>query len=240
MLIQLFKAALFYMGYVVLIAINSIACCLLFFLPLTNRQRLGTLSSRLMMNWLKLTCNIRIVVTGLQNIPDKPCVVVSNHQSSWETFYLQRLLKPASVIVKRELLWMPLFGWALALSGPIAIRRSHPIAALRQVLKQGRNCLNKGSNVIVYPEGSRSPAGTLKPYKASAAALAVAAQVPILPIAHDAGNCWPAHRFIKHAGTITVRIGEPIETHSHSPKELTSMAQVWCSSALRADALSDI
>jgi 1-acyl-sn-glycerol-3-phosphate acyltransferase len=70
--------------------------------------------------------------------------------------------------------------------------------------------------------------------------LAVAAQVPILPIAHDAGSCWPAHRFIKHAGTITVHIGEPIETHSHSPKELTSMAQVWCSSALRADALSDI
>ena len=86
MLIQLFKASLFYLGYAVLIVVNSTACCLLFFLPLADRQRLSTLSSRLMMSWLKLTCNIRVVVTGLQNIPDKPCVVVSNHQSSWETF----------------------------------------------------------------------------------------------------------------------------------------------------------
>ena len=227
-----FRALLFYSGYLVLLASNSLACCATFFLPLPYQQSLGTASSGLITWWLKMTCGIEVVVTGFENIPNGPCVVISNHQSSWETFFLQRMLKPASVIVKRELLWIPLFGWALSLSKPIAIRRSQPVAALRQVLKQGRDSLARGNKVIIYPEGSRSLAGELKSYKSSAAALAKSEHVPILPIVHNAGDCWPAHRFTKNSGTIRLKIGKPIDTLTKSAKELTAIAHDWSVVAL--------
>ncbi|HBO15741.1 MAG TPA: 1-acyl-sn-glycerol-3-phosphate acyltransferase [Porticoccaceae bacterium] len=227
-----FRAFIFYSGYLSLIILNSTLYCLFWFLPKAYRQTIETAFVPLMMAWLKITCHIDIVVHGKENIQRAPCVVLCNHQSSWETFYLQHLFRPTNVIVKKELLWIPFFGWALALSKAIAISRSKPVGALRQVLHQGKKCLQRGNNVIIYPEGSRSPSGSLAPFKSSAAALAKSAGVAIVPVVHDAGLCWPAHQFVKRAGTITIHIGQPIASDTASAKELTCMAHTWCAKML--------
>ena len=130
------RSAIFYVGFVAVVALMSALACLLCFLPFPILQHIATTGNQLSMLWLRLTCNIHIVVSGENNVPHGPCLVLSNHQSTWETFYLQWYFQPARVILKRGLLWIPLFGWALALMQPIAIKRSRPAKAIRFVLKQ--------------------------------------------------------------------------------------------------------
>ena len=184
------------------------------------------------MGWLCLTCDIKVKVSGMENIPDRPCVVLSNHQSTWETFFLQHLFVPASVILKRELLWIPFFGWGLFAMRAIAIKRSNPAGAIRQVLKKGKQRLSKGIKVIIFPEGTRVKGSQVGTFKTSGAALAKAAEVPILPVRHNAGACWPAGRWLKNPGTISIVIGPTIATDQHNPRELTDMARNWIANAL--------
>jgi 1-acyl-sn-glycerol-3-phosphate acyltransferase len=149
------RAFVFYVGLVVLILLMLLALCLVGFLPFRYRQLCVTSGNRVLMLWLRLTCGVKIHVRGLDNIPANACVVLSNHQSTWETFFLQYLFIPASVILKRELLWIPFFGWGLYFMRAIAIKRSNPAGAIRQVLKQGKQRLAKGINVVIFPEGTR-------------------------------------------------------------------------------------
>src|SRR5690606_33636498 len=139
---------------------------------------------------------IRVRVIGWQHVPAAPFVVLCNHQSPWETFYLQRRLRPVSTILKKELLKIPFFGWGLASVKPIAIDRDNPRAAIRAVMEQGQQRLAEGLNVIVYPEGTRQPYGSVGNYARSGAALAAAAGVAILPVAHNAGRHWPPRKFL--------------------------------------------
>lgn len=229
---QALRAVLFYSGLVVLVLLMSLSVCLIIFLPFRYRQQFLTLGNKLIMAWLRLTCGIKINVSGLENIPDTACVVLSNHQSTWETFYLQHLFVPASVILKRELLWIPFFGWGLYAMRAIAIKRSKPAGAIRQVLKQGKQRLSKGINVIIFPEGTRVRGPEIATFMTSGAALAKAAQAPILPVRHNAGQCWPADSWLKTPGTINIVIGPTIATDNHNPRELTELAQQWIASAL--------
>ena len=173
-------------------------------------------------------------IIGLENIPSTPFVALSNHQSSWETYFLQRTLRPVSTILKKELLKIPLFGWGLAMTKPIAIDRASPRSALRDILSQGKQRLSEGNNVLLYPEGSRMEVGNPGKYGRSGTALAIAAQVPLLPIAHNAGICWPAHRFLKRSGTIQVVIGKPISTDNANSKQLTEQVKLWIESTIDA------
>ena len=229
------RSALFYVGYVPLVGIFSVLGFTLgFALPHRARQNFITLGNALIVGWLHISCGIRLHVEGLENIPDTPFVALSNHQSAWETYYLQRLLRPVSTILKKELLRIPLFGWGLKMTKPIAIDRSNPRAALREILSQGKMRLMEGNNVLIYPEGTRIKAGLTGNYGRSGAALALAAKVPLLPIAHNAGNYWPAHHFLKHPGTIRVVIGKPMSTEnlSKDSKELTAEVKTWISSTV--------
>lgn len=150
-LLAIFRAALFYAGFVALTVSASIVTCLLFFLPFKLLQRIATTGNYLVMQWLRLTCNIKIVVSGTENIPSGACVILSNHQSTWEAFYMQWFFQPACFILKRELLWIPFFGWALFLMRPIAIKRSRPASAIRYVIKEGSKRLLAGNRVVIYP-----------------------------------------------------------------------------------------
>jgi 1-acyl-sn-glycerol-3-phosphate acyltransferase len=226
------RSSFFYLGFISIIIIMSAIACALFFLPFRPRQRIATFGNHLTMLWLRITCNISIEVQGEENVPEGPCVVLSNHQSTWETFYLQWYFQPATVILKRELLWIPLFGWGLALMQPIAIKRSKPARAIRFVLKKGTQRLKAGNKIVIYPEGTRVSADQLGEFKTSGAALAKAAAVPILPVAHNAGLHWPLVGFTKRPGTIQLQIGPAISSSAGDARQLTEQARDWIHQAL--------
>ena len=228
------RSLAFYCGYIVIIGFFS---CLAFtvgmLLPQAPRQTLATTANALVVLWLRLCCGVKLRVEGRENIPQRPFVALSKHQSSWETYYLQRRLRPVSTVLKRELLKIPLLGWGLAVVAPIAIDRDNPREALRQVMEQGRERLDAGMNVLLYPEGTRIDAGAAAPkFNRSGAALAVAAGVPVLPICHNAGACWPAHRLIKYPGTITLVFGKPIDTTGRDAKSITNDVAEWMEATL--------
>ncbi|MDC0403473.1 1-acyl-sn-glycerol-3-phosphate acyltransferase [Porticoccaceae bacterium] len=226
-LLNMLRSLLFQVGFLTIVIVGSTISCLLFWWPRLISQRLAALSSRAIMLWLQLCCGVKVVVIGRENIPAEPVVILSNHQSTWETFFFWQLFQPMAFILKRELLRIPLFGWALATTKPIAISRGNPGGAIRHVLRAGRARLKAGSSVIIYPEGTRRTSQTLQPYKTSGAALAKAAGAAILPVYHNAGICWPVESWRKQPGVITVVIGKPIESAGEDARALTLRAQEW-------------
>jgi len=146
---------------------------------------------------------------------------------------MQWFFQPANFILKRELLWIPLFGWALYLMNPIAIKRSRPSSAIRYVLKQGVLRLKAGNKVVIYPEGTRIADGQLGEFKTSGAALAKEAQVPVVPVSHNSGEHWQRNSFLKTPGTIHMQIGPVINTSGLSAREITETARNWIAQSLK-------
>lgn len=173
-------------------------------------------------------CGIRARVHGRENLPDGPAVVLSKHQSTWETIALARLLpQPQTWVLKRELLRIPFFGWAMALFRPIAIDRAAGRQAVRQLLETGLERLAEGSWIVVFPEGTRMPVGETRRFAHSGAALAVRAGAPVVPIAHNAGVFWPRRGLAKHPGVIDLVIGPAIPTRDASAAEVSAQAEAW-------------
>lgn len=202
------------------------------FLALGQRYRLLTHWARLTLGWLRLTCGLDFVVHGKEHIPDAPCVVLSNHQSTWETLAFQLIFPPQVWVLKRSLLWLPLFGWCLAMLRPVAIDRGGHSKALRQVVEQGRERLADGMWMVVFPEGTRMPPGTLGPFNPGGAMLAERAGVAALPVAHDAGTYWPRGSFPIRSGTVEVHVGAPIETAGRKAKAINADAETWIAAQL--------
>lgn len=177
--------------------------------------------------WLRLVCGVRYRVEGLENIPPRPYVVVAKHQSQWETFYLQLPFAPVCTILKKELVEMPVFGWGLATVKPIAIDRSAKREALKQIVDDGCLRLAEGISVLIFPEGTRTEIGKVGRYARGGADLAVRGNVPLLPVAHNAGECWPGKKFLKYPGVVTVVIGAPIHPDGADSKTLMGRAEAW-------------
>jgi len=172
-------------------------------------------------------CGLRFAVEGAENIPRQPCVLYWKHESVWETMAGAVLFPPQTWVVKRELMWVPFFGWGLALLRPIAINRKAGRTAVKQVMSQGRERLANGLFVVIYPEGTRVLPGQERRFGISGAALAKAAGRPILPVAHNAGDYWPRRSFLKRPGVIRLVIGAPIETGGLSHEEITARGRTW-------------
>ena len=222
------RSLLFYCGYIVItIFICSFFIVLFPFMPEKGRHIIASGWCNSVMNWLWFTCGAKYKIIGQQNIPDGAVVILSNHQSSWETFLFYAIKFPVSPSLKKELLRIPFWGWALRLQKPIAIDRSQPREAAKSLLTQGVARIQEGISVFVFPEGTRSKAGKVRRFSRGGAKLAVAAGAPIVPVAHNAGDCWPARAFLKYPGTITVVIGEPITTDDKSANELTEQIESW-------------
>lgn len=169
---------------------------------------------------LRWICGVRWRVHGAENVPDEPVVVFAKHQSTWETLALVLILPPQVWVIKRELLKIPLFGWAMASVEPIAIDRSAGRAAVEQMVEQGRQRLEAGRFVIIFPEGTRVRPGQRSRYKMGGAVLAARTSRPVLPVAHNAGEFWPRHSFVKWPGCIDVVIGPPIPTQGRTPEQI--------------------
>lgn len=183
--------------------------------------------------WLRVVCGVRYQVIGRENVPPAPFVVAAKHQSQWETFYLQTPFAPIATILKIELLKIPVFGWGLKTVNPIAIDRSQRKESLRHIVEEGARRLESGISVLIFPEGTRTDPGATGRYARGGADLAIKGQVPMLPIAHNAGECWPAKRFIKVPGLVTVSIGKPINWDAASDsKALMGLVEQWIEAEL--------
>jgi 1-acyl-sn-glycerol-3-phosphate acyltransferase len=176
---------------------------------------------------LRVLCGIRMEVRGAENIPKEPCIVMCKHQSAWETIALQKVFPPQVWVLKRELLWLPFFGWGLAMTSPIAIKRSDGREAMKQLLKQGKDRLAMGFCVVIFPEGTRIPYGQRSKYKIGGAMLAASSGAPAVPVAHNAGKLWGRNSFLKRPGVITMSIGVPIETAGLKADEINQRVEAW-------------
>jgi len=196
------------------------------FRPLT-RYRIITLWSRLIVRAAELILGIRYRVRGMEHVPRGPFIMLAKHQSAWETLAFQVIFPPQVWVLKKELLWIPLFGWGLAMLSPIAIDRGSGQRALRQMLEQGRDRLARGFCIVIFPEGTRVAPGERRDYHAGGAWLAVQTGVPVVPVAHDAGVLWPRNAVLKRPGRITVSIGEPIAPRDLTPQGLNARVEEW-------------
>jgi 1-acyl-sn-glycerol-3-phosphate acyltransferase len=225
------RSVLFYAGYFIATVLTAIICMIIFwFIPLKKRFVVYSLWCRFVLFWLRAVCGVRYRIEGLENIPQHPVVVLSTHQSAWETIYLYYAVSPVCPILKKELLSIPFWGWAMRLQKPIAIDRSKPREAGRTLLVEGKKRLEEGLSVVIFPEGSRSPAGVVKPFSRGGAKLAVTAGIPVLPVIHNAADCWPAHTILKKPGTIHVRFGPVLDVEGRDSTEVTDAFQAWVQS----------
>jgi 1-acyl-sn-glycerol-3-phosphate acyltransferase len=223
------RSLLFFVLYNLMGIIHSLICLIVApFQSFEQRYRFVNHWTRGTMWLLRHLNGVRVEVEGLENIPrDRAVVVMANHQSQWETFYLQLLIAPQATILKRELLWVPFFGWALALLKPIAINRSKSSQAIKTVLRVGKQRLDAGISVVIYPEGTRQPPGTLGRFNGGGASLAVHTGVPVLPVVHNSGDCWPARSMKRYPGTIRLIIGQPIDTAGRDVRSVSAEAADW-------------
>ena len=208
---------------------------LCFFLPFVKRYRLSQLWSRFNLWWLRTTCQIDYQLSGIEHIPDyfnQAIIVMAKHQSTWETMFLQYYLPPVAWVIKRELLWLPFFGWAMALLRPIAINRQAGASSVKQVIRQGVEHLRQGQWVLVFPEGTRVAPGVRQRYGIGGAVLAAHSGCSILPVALNSGECWPRGKFIKRPGTIQVVFGPVLDSNGRSPQELTRQVEEWIEGAM--------
>lgn len=224
----LVRSLLFFVLYNLAGIVHSFFCVLIGpFLPLKARHRFVNLWTVAAMWLLKVLNGVHVRVEGRENIPQGAAVILANHQSSWETFYLQILVSPQATVLKRELLWLPFFGWGLALLNPIRIDRSKGTAALKAVLQQGRDRLGRGIPVVIYPEGSRQAPGKVGHFNHGGALLACRNQVPVIAVTHNSGDCWPARSWLRFPGEIVIRISPPFNTVGSDAKSITAQAREW-------------
>lgn len=192
------------------------------------RYRFITQWSRFHIWLLGVLCGLHYEVAGREHLPaGTTAIAMAKHQSSWETLALQIILPPQVWVLKRELLWIPLFGWALALLQPIAINRGAGRRAVQQIIEQGGQRLASGRWVVVFPEGTRVAPGQQRRFGIGGAALAAATGYPVVPIAHDAGHYWPRRGFLKKPGTVRVVIGSPIDSRGKSAEEINRLVEGW-------------
>jgi 1-acyl-sn-glycerol-3-phosphate acyltransferase len=213
--------------------IYAISVLLLGWLPPVARYRYITGWCASMLWGARWICGIDSRVIGADNVPTSPLIVACKHSSTWETLFLSRFLPPLAYVAKKELLSLPFFGWAFRLASPITIDRKAGQDAMVQISAQGRERFAQGFWIILYPEGTRIPVHKRIRYKSGAARLAIEMQVPILPIAHNAGWLWPRGVLGKRAGTITLSVGEPIAPGSMTAAELMLAVETWVENEVR-------
>ncbi len=204
-----------------------------FWLPHRQRRLFVLPWVRLVMWFVDHLLGIRMVVQGAQNIPDRPCVILCKHQSAWETLALQVIFPLTSFVYKRELHWVPFFGWGIKLMPFVAIDRTSGKAALKQITERGKRRLAEGYSIVIFPEGTRVPPGEDRPFKIGGAWLAAAATVPVVPVALNSGECWRRQAFIKTPGTVTVSIGPAIDPSGMKMDALNQAAEQWIAAEMR-------
>jgi 1-acyl-sn-glycerol-3-phosphate acyltransferase len=189
---------------------------------------------RLVMWGCRTICGVRMRLHGFERLPAESVVLLSKHQSTWETFAIPTLMPhPLCYVFKRELLFIPFFGWAMSRLDMVHIDRSKRAEAWAKVAEQGRRYMAMGNWVIMFPEGTRTPRGSQGPYKTGGTRLAIATGRPVLPVAVTSGRCWPRRRFVLTSGVIDVSVGHPISSEGRQPEELMREVETWIEAEMR-------
>ena len=228
----LLRSFVFQIGMWVFTIPFTMLAILTFPLSAITRYKFISLWAKAILFWLEISCNISFKVNGLENIPNEAFMILSKHQSAWETLAFQKVFPPQVWVLKKELLWIPFFGWGLAMTSPIAINRKAGKRALEQMLKQGIDRINRGFCIVVFPEGTRIKPKEVGRYHIGGAWLATKAKINIVPVAHNAGYFWPKNSFIKKPGEITISIGSAINTKGITPEKANKLAKDWIESEM--------
>lgn len=225
----LIRSSVFFLFF----AINTMIIAVLgfilgWFLPPMKRFVIDQSWSRLNLWGLKIFCDLTYRVVGAENIPEANAIFLSKHQSAWETIALITVIPGPKVwVLKRELLFVPIFGWIFIHFKPIAINRKSGRKAVFQIINQGIQRLQSGLSVIIFPEGTRVAPGTRKRYGIGGALLAEKSGYPVVPIAHNAGVFWKRRGVIKYPGTIDVKIGQSIQSEGLTANEINQQVEDW-------------
>jgi 1-acyl-sn-glycerol-3-phosphate acyltransferase len=229
------RSALFLLTYVILTILwGSLGVLVGWMLPYRQRFAfiIGTWTA--MVLWaFEYLCQVKVEVEGKNHIPATPCLVLARHESTWETLFLQQLFAPQATVIKKELLAIPFFGWAFSLLRPIAIDRKDGRGALKTLIREGKARLESGSWVVLFPEGTRLAPTEQRRFGRGGPALALAAKVPVLLVAHTAGDRWPARKWRKSPGTLRVRISPPVVADGESSSAFTARLERWLEEAQR-------
>lgn len=225
------RNSLFYLGLIPATILFTLLGTSSFIFPYPIRYFIITRWSYFFVFWAKITCGLSYRVTGIENIPKNNVIVFSNHQSAWETIFMQVLFPRQTWVLKKELLSIPLFGWTLALMKPIAINRKDR-NSVKELIKQGKDHLQNGQWVIIFPEGTRVAPGHDHRFTRSGSALAESTGYSVLPMAHNAGLFWPRGYFIKNPGLIEICIGPVIKPEGKSATEINNEAEQWIKNAV--------
>lgn len=221
------RSVLFLLGLLIVTPIFSILVILLFPLPNVMRSRIASGWAHFVMFWLRFTCNLDYQVRGQENMPDHPAIILSKHQSAWETIGLQTIFPPQVWVMKRSLLLIPFLGWAFVALAAIPIDRSAGREALKKLVENGKDRLARGLWVVIFPEGTRTAPDEKGKYHIGGAWLAAKTETTVVPVAHNAGKYWRKNAFIKYPGTIQVVIGKPIETAGLKPDQVNKQVEAW-------------
>ena len=222
------RSAFFWLGFATLTLTLAALVLLIFYTPISVRMTLVRTWSNATLLMLRMFCGLHYSVEGLENIPDEGFIIMSKHSSTWETIALQKLFtRPLVWVVKRELTWIPFFGWGLWVMDSIALNRGTGRKAINQLVRESKILMDEGRILMLFPEGTRVPPGQRKPFKIGGAVVSQQTGYAVLPVAHNAGEFWPRHSWIKWPGTIRVVIGRPIPPQDKTPEQIATSVGEW-------------
>jgi 1-acyl-sn-glycerol-3-phosphate acyltransferase len=228
------RAILYQLFLIVTVIPYAFACVLWSPLPQRWRYRLTVGWPRLAVWGAKVILGIRWEIKGAENLPDGEAILLSKHQSAWETLFFPAYMpREMCFVYKKELHFVPFFGWGLALLRMIPIDRSKGRDAFEQVVRIGKQRLNEGRWPILFPEGTRIAPGKAGRYKMGGALLASRTGAKIIPVAVNSGERWPRNAFIKSPGLITVSIGPLIDPAGLTAEQINQKVQAWIESEMR-------
>ncbi|RQH10052.1 lysophospholipid acyltransferase family protein [Paraburkholderia dinghuensis] len=229
------RSLLLFIYFVVFTVPYATACIVAFpFLSANRRYWMAVGWCRTTLFVARWLTGIRYRIEGMENLPDGAAVVLAKHQSAWETIALPALMpRPMCYVFKRELLYVPFFGWTLGMLKMVHINRKEGKLAFNSVTRQGKLRMAEGAWIIMFPEGTRTQVGKQGKYKTGGARLAVETGAQVIPVAHNAGHVWPRNSFIKYPGIVTVSIGKPIDTAGLSPDEVNTRVEKWIETEMR-------
>ena len=225
----LVRSLVYFLALVISILLFGLILALFgWFLPASWKEPIGNAWGDVNVWALKAFCGLRHRITGAENLPREPAIIMAKHQSAWETIVLRSIIRGQQAwVLKRELMWIPVFGWAMAVMNPIAIDRKAGRKAARQVIEQGIRALEVGRYVIVFPEGTRTAPGSRGRYGIGGALLAEHSGYPVIPIAHNAGVFWKRRGFKKYPGTIDVIVGKPMPSKGRKASAIIRDVERW-------------
>jgi 1-acyl-sn-glycerol-3-phosphate acyltransferase len=221
------RSTFFWLFFLPLAMLCATLLSLMFFLPLKYRIAVIKIWMSCTLACLRIFCGLKYTVEGLENIPENGFIVMSKHSSTWETIVIQRFFRPLVWVVKRELTWIPFFGWGLKAMDAIALNRGTGRQAINQLIRESQFHMDNGRILMLFPEGTRVLPRQHKPFKLGGAIVSQRTGYAVLPIAHNAGEFWPRHSWIKWPGTIRVVIGKPIDPAGKKAEQIIDEVGVW-------------